>query len=281
MNIKTALAQGESDLSLSSDSPRLDAELLLAEVLGQSRTYLYAHAEDKLSAAQWHRWQQLLQQRQTRYPLAYLLGEKEFWSLSLKLSVHTLIPRPATEAMVAHILNGYPKHPSLKICDLGTGTGAIAIALAKERPHWDITAVDIHPAALAMAAFNAKYHHCQQIKFIASNWLTKLCYQQFDLIVSNPPYLAADDTHLQHTEISHEPELALISASAGLADLAKIIEQSFHHLSPQGQLLLEHGHTQQPQVMDLLARAGYQNLGQGLDQDQIPRYCFGFKPAGH
>lgn len=278
-SIKTALAQGQSDLSASSDSARLDAELLLAEVIGQSRAYLYAHTEEQLSPRQWQRWQQLLQRRQTRYPMAYLLGSKEFWSLSMKLSVHTLIPRPATEAMVAHILDFYSSNAKLSICDLGTGSGAIAIALAKHRPLWDITAVDIQASALAMAAYNASLHHCKNITFIASTWLKKLCYRQFDLIVSNPPYLAADDPHLNQTEIRYEPKQALISANQGLNDLDVIIKQSFHHLKPNGKLLLEHGYDQQRAILSRLQAHGYIHLGQGMDQDQIPRFCFGFKPS--
>jgi release factor glutamine methyltransferase len=279
MNIEQALSQGCQALAKVSDSQRLDCELLLAASIHRSRTFLYAHPDYVLTPSELKTWQHLLQQRQNHYPLAYLLGEKEFWSLNFKLSCHTLIPRPATEALIEYILNHYSEHQPLQVCDLGTGSGAIAITLAKERPDWQITAIDIHASAIAMADLNAKTHQCSNIDFIVSPWLKRLAYRKFDLIVSNPPYIGADDPHLCQGDLIHEPKLALISPKQGMHDLIQIMQEGLQHLNPKGQLVLEHGHTQQEQVIDAMRTLGYERTGGGLDQDKLARYSFGFKSS--
>jgi release factor glutamine methyltransferase len=278
MHVEQALNEGVTVLAAVTDSPRMDAELMLATAMQRSRTYLYAHPEAELSPKVFKLWQHFLQKRQAHYPLAYLLGQKEFWSIDFKLSPHTLIPRPATEALIEYILGFYRRHSQLRVCDLGTGSGAIALSLAKACPQWQITAVDLQAATLAMAAWNAKNHQCHNVEFICSHWFKRLPYKTFDLIVANPPYIDETDPHLHQGDVAYEPKLALVSAKQGMQDLGLIMQQSLAHLQPEGQLVLEHGYNQQQQVMTELTQFGYQAVGGGQDQDHLPRFSYGFRP---
>lgn len=259
-----------------SDSPRLDAEILLAYVLQKNRSYLYAYPEYQLTPQELQQWQILLSRRQQSVPIAYLTGEREFWSLPFFVSSATLIPRPATESLVAYLLKLYPDNP-MTICDLGTGTGAIAISLAHERPHWDITAIDIQPEAIALAQKNAARHHTA-IHFICSNWFEQIPQATFDIIVSNPPYIDPQDSHLHQGDVQHEPRTALVSEDGGLADIKYLIQHAAQHLNPQGMIIFEHGYDQQSQILALMQAYGWKNPQGFVDDEEQPRFCIGIKP---
>lgn len=278
MNIYSALKSACSQLESATDSPRLDAELLLAYCLGQSRSYLYAYPETELTSLQLDFFNHLIDQRKKSIPIAYLIGEKEFWSLNFKISIHTLIPRPATESLVAFVLDNFT-NPTLDICDLGTGSGAIAISLAKHRPKWSITAVDLQPGALAMARANANKHQCKNIEFYCSYWFDKLSDKKFDIIISNPPYIDPHDIHLNKGDVQHEPKQALISQQQGLEDLFYLISASQKHLNPNGTLILEHGYNQQAQIIDAMLKQGMEEVQGHMDDEQMPRFCVGLKRA--
>jgi release factor glutamine methyltransferase len=277
MNISKALQQGVLTLQQKSDSPRLDAELLMSFCLKKPRTFLFSHADEELTPKELIHWEFLLKLRQSSLPIAYLTGQKEFWSIPLNISINTLIPRPATESLVEYILDFYAKHSQLKVCDLGTGSGAIAIALAKERTLWKIHAIDVHENTLAMAKYNALKNNCQQIKFICSDWFNKLPNEQFDLIVSNPPYIAPQDPHLTQGDVQHEPKRALISYHEGYKDLEYLVIESQQHLKQHGQIILEHGYQQSHQIVKLMENHGLKNIQSFPDHDGNPRFCVGFK----
>ena len=276
MNIAIALRQACADLEIISDSPRLDAELIFAFALKRTRTYLYSHGDEDLTFEQQKYLSTLLKIRQQSIPVAYIVGEKEFWSLKFLISPTTLIPRPATECLIEYVLQHYPENQELKVCDLGTGSGAIAVSIAKERPLWDITAVDIQASALAMAEYNARHHHCFNIHFYCSHWFDKIPSQQFDIIISNPPYINANDPHLKTGDVQHEPSLALQSHEHGLHDIKHLILHSQSHLKPQGLLILEHGYDQQEQVLAALKQQGFKNIQGLFDHDKLPRFCVAY-----
>ena len=278
MNIHQAIQQATRELQETSDSPRLDAELLMAYCLKCQRTYLYSHSEYELTAEQFAFWNHLIEARKNHLPIAYLTGQKEFWSLTFAVSIHALIPRPATESLIEYILGHVTSDEPLSVCDLGTGTGAIAIALAKSRPKWSITAVDIQPGAIALARYNALHHHCTHIQFYQSHWFDKLSGKTFDIIMSNPPYIDENDEHLKQGDVQHEPLIALQSANKGMHDLLYLIQQSKHHLKPNGILILEHGYQQQADVLHAMKAQGFHPVQGFTDHEQQPRFCIAFNP---
>ncbi len=255
--IDGALLWASGELA-SSDSPRLDAQVLLCHQLQRPRSYLFAYGDRPLSAADWLGFQQLVAARAGGQPVAYLVGEREFWSLPLKISHATLIPRPDTEALVAHAL-GLPLAAHARVADLGTGSGAIALALASERPQWQLWASDRSPEALAVAEANAVRLALTNVQFCCGDWYQPLppAALPLQLIISNPPYLAAVDPHLGEGDLRFEPATALVAGDDGLADLRLLVEQAHHYLEPGGYLLLEHGATQGPAVAGLMAMAGF------------------------
>jgi release factor glutamine methyltransferase len=275
MNIKEALLYTQKALHDYSDSARIDAELLILKVFNWPKSKLFSHADTVFSESQVASLNHFIQFRQNHVPIPHILGYKEFWSLRFDVSLATLIPRPATESLVAYILEHYTK-PECRVLDLGTGSGAIAISLATERPNWDITAVDLNPAALAMASKNAARHQCQHIRFCQSNWFSRLCGQQFDIIISNPPYIDEQDLHLTQGDVQHEPKLALTSGANGYTDLIHLINHSKHHLNPEGVFVLEHGYQQQEQVMNYLHMAGFQHVSGHQDLDHLSRFCVAY-----
>ena len=275
MRIDETIKQATQSLSGISDSPRLDAEILLSHALQKNRSFLYAYPEYELSHAEQVLWQQLIAQRLQSVPVAYLVGEREFWSLSFFVSPATLIPRPATESMVAYIINHYPNTP-LQVCDLGTGTGAIAISLKHERPLWDVFAIDIQPDAIALAQKNAQRHHTP-IHLICSNWFEKIPKSKFHIIVSNPPYIDPEDPHLQQGDVQHEPLSALVSQEYGLADIEYLLKNSAKHLHPQGMLIFEHGYDQQERILQMMQAYGWQNVQGFQDDEGQPRFCVGYQ----
>ena len=243
-----------------SDTARLDVAVLLAHALERDKTYLYTWPDRELTAAQQQVFESLLAQRQKGVPIAYLVGEKEFWSLSIKVSSDTLIPRPDTELLVQLGLELFASDSPRTIADLGTGTGAIALALAHERSRWQVLGADISPQIVALAEQNRVAFQLMNLRFVVSDWCSALPKQAFDLILGNPPYIAADDPHLLCGDVRFEPKTALVSEEDGLHDIKCIATQAKDHLKLQGFLLLEHGCQQAQAVREILSAAGYSNM---------------------
>lgn len=241
------------------DSARLDAEVLLAAATGCGRETPYSHPEQRPAGSAVADFHALVSRRCHGYPVAYLTGCREFWSLEFLVNRYTLIPRPETELLVEAVLETIPADAAVDVLDLGTGCGAIAVALARERPHWRITATDVSPEALDMARGNAARAGVETIRFLASDWFADLTGRRFDLIVCNPPYVASDDAGFSTGEIRFEPRLALDGGHAGLAALQHIIPAAARHLRPGGRLLLEHGHRQGEAVRRLLQLHRYRD----------------------
>ena len=241
-----------------SQSPRLDVEVLLAKALGKTRTYLYTWPENEMSADAYDCFLGYLQRRQKGEPVAYIIGEKEFWSLPILVDKNVLIPRSETELLVESALSlyGAEEQRSITVADLGTGTGAIALALASERPHWTVYAIDKSAAATVLAELNCRQLQVQNVRVIQSDWCAALGLN-LDLIVSNPPYIAANDQHLNEGDVRFEPNSALVADGDGLADIEQVVAQSYHHLSVGGWLLLEHGYNQASAVLALLEGQGF------------------------
>ncbi|MEP8680041.1 peptide chain release factor N(5)-glutamine methyltransferase [Enterobacter ludwigii] len=255
MEFQHWLRQAASELS-ASESPKRDAEILLEFVTGKARTYLLAFGETQLSAEQEAQLATLLARRKTGEPVAHLVGEREFWSLPLYVSPATLIPRPDTECLVEQALSRLPAQ-ACRILDLGTGTGAIALALASERPDCEVTAVDVMPDAVALAQRNVARLGFPNVTVLQSSWFSALDNRTFGMIVSNPPYIDEHDPHLTQGDVRFEPLTALVSANEGLADIVHIVTTSRQHLLPDGWLLVEHGWTQGDAVRDVFIAAGY------------------------
>lgn len=239
------------------ESARRDAEILLAAVLDCRREDFYARPERELPLNSSVDFHALIERRAEGYPVAYLTGRREFWSLECRVNSHTLIPRPETEALVEAALARIPPDDARDILDLGTGSGAIALALAKERPASRITATDISPEALAVARENTAAARLTNICFIESDWFSELERQHFHFIVSNPPYVESDYGGFTTGEIRFEPRLALDGGPAGLDAIRRIIPAARRHLQPGGWLILEHGHRQAEAVCELFLAAHY------------------------
>lgn len=240
-----------------SESPRRDAEILLGHVTGKTRTFILAFDETQLTPTEQDALARLLARRERGEPVAHLVGVREFWSLPLFVSAATLIPRPDTECLVEQALARLPAAPCT-VLDLGTGTGAIALALASERPDCHITGVDFIADAVELAKKNAAQLAINNATFMQSNWFSALAGQQFAMIVSNPPYIDEQDVHLSQGDVRFEPKTALVAADNGLADLALIIREGRQSLLPGGYMLLEHGWRQGEAVRTLFTEAGYQ-----------------------
>lgn len=255
MEFQHWLRQAASELS-ASESPKRDAEILLEFVTGKARTYLLAFGETQLSAEQEAQLATLLARRKTGEPVAHLVGEREFWSLPLYVSPATLIPRPDTECLVEQALSRLAAQ-ACRILDLGTGTGAIALALASERPDCEVTAVDVMPDAVALAQRNVARLGFPNVTILQSSWFSALDNRTFGMIVSNPPYIDEHDPHLTQGDVRFEPLTALVAANEGLADIVHIVTTSRQHLLPGGWLLVEHGWTQGDAVRDVFIAAGY------------------------
>ncbi|RBP15009.1 [protein release factor]-glutamine N5-methyltransferase [Pseudocitrobacter faecalis] len=239
-----------------SESPRRDAEILLGHITGKTRTFIMAFDETVLTSAERAPLDTLLARRERGEPIAHLVGMREFWSLPLAVSPVTLIPRPDTECLVEQALARLPEEPC-EILDLGTGTGAIALAIASERPDCRVTAVDFIADAVALAQQNAQTLGIDNVTILQSDWFSALAGQQFAMIVSNPPYIDEQDPHLAQGDVRFEPKTALVAADEGLADLAQIIHDGRLALLSGGVMLLEHGWTQGDAVRQLFTDAGY------------------------
>lgn len=235
----------------------IDVTAILCHVLACSKEYLISHPEIRLTHAQYAQFESLIIQREEEYPLAYIVGHKEFWSLDFIVTPDVLIPRPDTETLVELALQHCP--PNARVLELATGSGAIACALAHERADITVLATDLSSSALGVAAQNVKRHGLQHITLLCSDWFNAIPVQQFDLIVGNPPYLADDDHHLLN-EIRYEPRSALVAPDHGLGDIHVIAREARRYLKPGGMLLLEHGYEQGAAVSAYLRECGYEDV---------------------
>lgn len=274
--IQNCLTRAADCLTSVSDSPHLDSEVLLAFVLEKNRSYLRGWNDKKLNESMVIYFESLLSQRLDGVPIAYLIGTREFWSRNFIVSPDVLIPRPDTELLIELCLAQIPVNQALNILDLGTGSGAIAVTLAAERPTAKIIAVDLSTSALAIAQQNAHQHHCKNIEFILSNWFSAVPKIKFDLIISNPPYISADDEHLTQGDVRFEPKSALIAAENGLSDIRIIATASKRYLKPFGQVLFEHGYNQAEDVQIILQSLNYKNVQTYLDLSGMERVTMGF-----
>lgn len=263
------------------DSPtaRLDVELLLAAALGKPRSFLHTWPERIVSTEAARTFANYLQRRRTGEPVAYILGQQGFWKLDLEVAPHTLIPRPETEMLVEAALELVPAFAPAEVLDLGTGSGAIALALANERHLWKVTAVDRVPEAVALAERNRKRLRLENAVVLDSHWFSALQGKRFDLIISNPPYIADADPHLSAGDVRFEPDSALVAGSDGLDDLRTIIEQAPSYLNSGGWLLLEHGYDQGATVRDLLTDHGFERIQTRRDLGEHERISFGRVPC--
>ncbi len=264
--------------AVGSPSPRIDAEVLLSHATGHDRTWLYTWGDRECPLWEQARFDALVAARAQGAPIAYLTGEREFWGLRLATSPETLIPRPDTETLVEAVLMR-AKAKAGRLLDLGTGTGAIALAFASEKPNWQVIGADIRPEAVALAARNAQALKIDNAQFVISDWFSAFVQPPqavaFDIIVSNPPYIAADDPHLRLGDVRFEPLSALVADADGMADLLHLICTARGYLSDGGWLALEHGYTQAANVRTALVRAGFQNVESVLDVGGHERVTLG------
>ena len=267
--IDAVLADAVNLLDAASASPRLDAEVLLARTINMPRSYLFAHPEDELDDATLERFESLLSRRAGGEPMAYIMGTREFWSRELVVSPATLVPRPETELLVELALREIPRKANWRILDLGTGSGAIAIAVAGERLMCDVVATDISAEALAIAAVNARHLSLGNLSFAQGNWTEAVAGQQFDIIVSNPPYVRDDDEALLN--LRHEPRSALVAGADGLQAIRTLAGDCGEILKTGGRLLLEHGADQQQAVAAILEAAGWSVATCHKDFSGLPR----------
>ncbi|MBI1423363.1 MAG: peptide chain release factor N(5)-glutamine methyltransferase [Gammaproteobacteria bacterium] len=274
------LGQTTSDaaqlLASISDSPRLDAEVLIAHALQIPRARFITDPDLELTPQQCEAIDALIQRRAKGEPIAYILGNKHFWDLELTVSPAVLIPRPDTEVIVETALTLFPEDTAIDAIDLGTGSGAIAIAIAKARPGWHVCASDASKAALAIAIENAEHYQLHNLTLLQSHWFDELVKdKKYDLILSNPPYIPEHDPHLQQGDVRYEPQQALISGADGLDDIRHLIAESQHHLKPGGYLMLEHGYDQGERVYQLFVEQGYRDVQQRKDFGGHIRVTFG------
>ena len=258
-----------------SGDQRRDAEILLAVCLRSSRSSVIARPDAELGAAVAQTFDGLLRRRCRGEPIAYLTGEKEFWSLALKVTADVLVPRPDTETLVEAALAAGPSEKPLTVLDLGTGSGAIALALAWERRQWRVTASDVSEAAIAIARGNAERLDLGGVEFLAGDWYCAVGDRRFDLIVANPPYIAAGDPLVATPELSFEPRAALVAGATGLEALEIIVAGAPPHLATRGMLLVEHGFDQAAAVRKMLNRAGFSNIRTLRDLAGHERVSFG------
>lgn len=275
------LLKKSAELSTVSDTSRLDVEVLLSHILGKDRSYLYAWPEHELTGRQQQCFDEFFQRRLQGEPVAHITGQREFWSLPFKVTPATLIPRPETELVVELALD-LPVGDCADVLDLGTGTGAIALAMASEKPDWQVTAVDAVSAVVQLAEENRKQLSVKlrkgfgNVLVLQSDWFAELKDQQFDLVVSNPPYICEGDQHLNQGDVRFEPVSALVADDQGLSDLQAIIDGAQVHLKFGGWLLLEHGFDQGAAVRAMMISAGFDSVATQADlagKDRVSLCC--------
>jgi release factor glutamine methyltransferase len=268
------------ELEFISDSARLDIELLLCHILQKNRTYLFTWSDKMLSPEQAEDFLHFFNRRKSGEPIAHILGQREFWSLPLAVNNSTLIPRPDTELLVELVLELFAEDSveRQRTClDLGTGTGAIVLAIASEKAQWQLMGVDKSADAVALAEKNRRALQFAQVQIRQSDWFSAISAQQFDVIVSNPPYIDPQDPHLDQGDVRFEPRSALIADKHGLADIELIVQQGWNYLHEQGWLLLEHGYDQGQAVRDLLTARGFVQMQTRTDLGGNERVTFGRK----
>lgn len=279
-SIKSALTWAREVLDKVGPDLAGDAEYLLSFVCQRNRAFIYTHPEYSLSSKDCQTFQKLIQRRALGEPVAYLLGEKAFWSLTLLVAPGVLIPRPETELLVEETLKRLPENKVCHILDIGTGSGAIALALAHSRPHWHITAVDISKEALAIARKNRARYQLANVRLLQSDLYRSLSTEEcFDAIVSNPPYIEENDQHLEQGDLRFEPRNALASGEDGLTAIRQIIKEAPAHLHTNGFLLLEHGYLQGNAVRTLLKKHGFDCIETKRDLQGHERLTFGNTPV--
>ena len=255
---------------------RVDARVLLGAVLNADRAWLIAHGDELMAPGKAQAYADLIERRAGGEPVAHLLGRREFWSLDLMVTPDTLIPRPDTETLVAAALDRCPEGAPVRVLNLGTGTGAIALAIASDRPNAQVIAVDVSEPALEVARRNAARLRINNVVWHSGAWFEPLDVgARFELIVSNPPYIAADDHHLNVGDVAHEPRSALVAGDDGYADLEHIIDTAPEHLGDGGWLLLEHGNTQHERVSACFRKARYTQVATLSDLAGQPRVTLG------
>ncbi|WP_299263257.1 peptide chain release factor N(5)-glutamine methyltransferase [uncultured Psychrosphaera sp.] len=280
--IKWLLNAATSTFNQISDTAKLDAEILMCHVLDCNRTYLFTWPDKVLDETQIALFHQLCAKRQAGHPIAHIVGYRAFWTLNLKVTPTTLIPRPDTETLVEHALllvaeqKDNQQYEHLTGLDLGTGTGAIALSLASELPHWDWLAADFIADAVTLAQENAELNGITNCKIIQSDWFEQIPNTKFNLIVSNPPYIEENDPHLKQGDVRFEPLSALTAADNGLSDIKKIVSQAKDYLHDNGLLIIEHGNTQGEAIRDVFIQNGYRNTSTIKDLSENDRITVGY-----
>lgn len=275
VSVEQLIQYGVTALTASSDSAKLDTEILLLHVLNKPRSYLFAWGDASVSEQHQEQFHALLEQRAQGIPIAHLVGEREFWSLPLSTNNSTLIPRPDTETLVEQAL-ALSLPDNAQVLDLGTGTGAIALALASERSDWRILAVDASEDAVALAQHNQQKLNLTNVEVLQSDWFSEVDTQKFALIVSNPPYIDEADPHLHQGDVRFEPLSALTAKDSGLADIKHIISCAPSYLELGGVLMFEHGYDQGAAVRALLTQGGFENVQTAQDLGGNDRITWGF-----
>ena len=265
MYIRQALQLARQSLAETSPTADLDAQVLLCHVLQCNSAHLLAWPEKPLDESQQRHFLQIIEQRRQGHPVAHLTGQREFWSMDFMVDESTLIPRPETETLIEYVLENHSHHNSLKLLDMGTGTGAIAIVLAKENPGWQVHACDISPQAIQLAKRNRDKHEINNLTLVKSDWFSDIDGTDYDMIISNPPYIDADDPHLNQGDVRFEPASALISDNQGMKDIEHICSQAKGHLKNAGWLIVEHGYDQAEKVADCFTKNGYGEITQKQD----------------
>lgn len=268
-SIGRTLSDAAERLADVSESPRLDAEILLTQALDVPRSYLFAHPEEALDADARSRYEKLLTRRADGVPLAYLTGVREFWSMALMVTPATLIPRPETETLVERALSLIGRRAELDVLDLGTGSGAIALAVARERPNCRVTGTDVSTGAIAVAAQNARQLDLPNVTFVCGNWFEPVARHRFDIVLSNPPYVTEADAAL--AALRHEPQNALVAGADGLDAIRHIAAGAAAVLKPGGRLLMEHGDEQAAAAAEVLAQYGWLEVEHHRDLAGIAR----------
>lgn len=275
-SVAICLAESTILLKNVTDVPLLEAQILLAHCLQLSRPQLYTVPDSLLTEPQWLNFENLLKRRLTGEPIAYLVGTREFWSLPLKVTSAVLIPRPESELMVETVVQALDLPlENIKVADLGTGSGAIILAIAKERPQWECLGIDVSSAALEIARENAQSLHIKNIQFIHSHWCQDVPPVQFDVIVSNPPYLAQSEWPIYQKGLFFEPFNALVAGESGLEAIEEIVSTTAAFLKPQGYLLIEHGFLQGACVRAIFKKAGFHSISTLKDAAAQERLTMG------
>lgn len=276
MNIQIALRQGKQLLYNHSPCAQIDNEILLSFVLNKPKSFLYSHPEYVLTQQEQNLYEKNLNRRLVGEPIAYIIGKRNFWSIELEVNPSTLIPRAETELLIEITLQLFNDKNNATILDLGTGSGAIALSVAVEKPQWKFKAIDNNQQTLECAKKNAKNLGIKNVEFMQSNWFSALKKEKFDAIITNPPYLAETDLHLKQADLRFEPKSALIGGKNGLEAINLIIQESHKFLKPGGLLLIEHGYNQKEKIQNMLNKFKFINVFSVKDFQGIHRVCGGW-----